>query len=192
MARAVTRAWSGANAKRFHLSEENSMSRISISLLCLLLSGLATAQTCNPNIRATAPDGRFQDNADGTVTDLANGLIWRRCEEGRFGENCGRGASHLFTWREALLRAQASTFAGYDDWRVPNLKELQSLVELRCAAPAINVTHFPNTSRADFWSSSPSAYAPGRYGWFVDFASGDYDDDSREFHLSLRLVRGGS
>lgn len=168
------------------------MLRSSISLLCLLLPGLAIqAQTCNPNGRATAPDERFQAHADGTVTDLATGLLWKQCEEGRQGADC-HGTTREFSWQEALTHAQGVVFAGYKDWRLPNLKELQSLVELRCAQPAINVRRFPRTSSRLFWSSSPSMYYPNGYGWHVDFNYGDYDDDNRDFRFAVRLVRGGS
>ena len=54
-------------------------------LLCALIAlgvGAAHAeQVCRDDILATAPDSRFQDNGNGTVTDLATGLIWKQCAE---------------------------------------------------------------------------------------------------------------
>ena len=168
--------------------------RISIPMLCLLLPGLATAaQICNPNVPATAPDERFQANADGTVTDLVTGLMWKQCQEGRKGENC-RGAVQVFSWQEALARAHSTVFAGYKDWRLPNLKELESLLELGCVNPSINARFFPNTAALEFWTSTPSIYGEIgglRYSWFIDFDQGVYDDNSRDFGYPIRLVRGG-
>ena len=60
----------------------------------------------------------FLDNNDGTVTDLATGLVWQKSDSGK-GMN----------WEEALSYAEDLELAGSDDWRLPNAKELQSLVD---------------------------------------------------------------
>lgn len=67
-----------------------------------------------------APYGRnqFQDNGDGTVTDHSTGLTWMQADSGRG-----------MTWREALAHAESMDFAGHGDWRLPNAKELQYLVD---------------------------------------------------------------
>lgn len=60
----------------------------------------------------------FVDNGDGTVTDSATGLMWLKGDSG-----VG------MTWEEALAWAESLETAGYSDWRLPNAKELQSLVD---------------------------------------------------------------
>ncbi len=60
----------------------------------------------------------FVDNGDGTVTDLATGLTWQRSDDGT-GRN----------WGQALAYAEGLTLAGHTDWRLPNAKELQSIVD---------------------------------------------------------------
>lgn len=63
----------------------------------------------------------FTDNADGTISDQATGLMWSRNDSGD-GMN----------WEEALLYAQRmndENYLGYDDWRIPDAKELQSIVD---------------------------------------------------------------
>ena len=63
----------------------------------------------------------FQDNKDGTVSDRATGLIWAQNDSGK-GMN----------WKEALAwvrRMNEESYLGYNDWRLPNAKELQSLVD---------------------------------------------------------------
>jgi hypothetical protein len=110
------------------------------------------------DIPASAPDSRFTANGDGTVTDRATGLIWKQCAEGLSGANCLTGSAMTFTWQQALQHAEAAVFAGSALWRLPNKKELASLVEQRCYDPAINDRFFPNTPVDDwFWSSSPHA-----------------------------------
>ncbi len=151
----------------------------------------ALAQTCGDDIPASAPDSRFTANGDGTVTDRATGLIWKQCAEGLSGANCLTGSAMTFTWQQALQHAEAAVFAGSALWRLPNKKELASLVEQRCYDPAINDRFFPNTPVDDwFWSSSPHAsYAT--YAWSVDFSYGyvSYYDKSNAKYV--RLVRGG-
>ncbi|MBD3334972.1 MAG: DUF1566 domain-containing protein [Candidatus Eisenbacteria bacterium] len=68
-----------------------------------------------------APDygtNSFTDNEDGTITDEATGLMWMQADSGG-GLN----------WEAALAYAESVSYAGYDDWRLPNAKELQSLVD---------------------------------------------------------------
>ncbi len=63
-------------------------------------------------------DNDFHDNNDSTITDNASGLMWTKYDDGA-GMN----------WEDALAYAEASTTAGYSDWRLPNVKELQSIVD---------------------------------------------------------------
>jgi len=86
----------------------------------------------------------FVDNGDGTVTDRAFDLMWQRADDGRARE-----------WGQALAYCEALTLAGHADWRLPNAKELQSLVDYRRAAPAIDLSVFRiSDPRAWFWSST--------------------------------------
>jgi hypothetical protein len=150
----------------------------------------ALAQTCRDDIPASAPDSRFTANGDGTVTDRATGLIWKQCAEGLSGADCLTGGATTFTWQQALQHAEAAVFAGSSLWRLPNKKELASLVEQRCYLPAINSRFFPNTPSSWFWSSSPIAgYA--YLAWRVDFYGGGVGDGNEYVALYVRLVRGG-
>jgi hypothetical protein len=67
----------------------------------------------------------FYDNGDGTITDSATGLMWKQDDDGQGME-----------WQDALSYAENSTYAGYSDWRLPNAKELQSIVDYT-RAPAV-------------------------------------------------------
>jgi hypothetical protein len=137
---------------------------------------------------STTPDSRFTDHGDGTVTDTGTGLMWAKCPLGWSGATCSTGVLESLTWGNALLSADASTLAGYDDWRVPNIKELSSIAELRCGNPASNLAVFPNTPNAEIWSSSP-AVADG-LAWTVQFITGDSQSvyGRNELH-AVRLVR---
>ncbi|MDG4596255.1 MAG: DUF1566 domain-containing protein [Candidatus Contendobacter sp.] len=124
----------------------------------------------NPNVTATTPDGDFTlDNTNGTAYHKKTGLTWKRCHEGWDwnGATCvdNTSVADAYTWSAALQLGPASTFAGFSDWRLPNQKELNSIVEQRNWNPAINATVFPNTPPTDyFWSASPMPPMPTTRG----------------------------
>lgn len=165
-------------------------------LLSAVLPPLAQA-ACKPNIPLTRPDARYVDNNDGTVTDTVTKLMWKQCAEGLSGAGCATGSASDFTWAAALQQAQTVNsgggFAGHTDWRLPNFKELKSLIEIACYMPAINMTFFPATPSGGylsvFWSSSPVALHLG-YAWSVsfDFGAESVDGDGS---YRVRLVRAG-
>ena len=150
----------------------------------------ASAQSCYDDIEATAPDSRYRDNGDGTVTDRVTNLIWKQCAEGLSGTACESGRALRLEWSAALDWAAEAQFAGSARWRVPNLKELESLVDERCDDPSINSRFFPNTPSWLFWSSSPHAdYSNG--AWYVDFDDGYVGSSSKYLQADVRLVRDG-
>ena len=157
-----------------------------------LLTGLPVAQalTCShATLRPTNPDSVYLENSDGTVSDTRNGLQWKRCAEGQSGSACS-GEASTHTWGAALSLAASSSFAGYRDWRLPNIKELKSLVEKCRFDPSINERIFPATPNGFFWSASP--YPPYlAYAWKVDFSHGYSNAYYRSDGIHVRLVRGG-
>ncbi|MHC4432378.1 MAG: Lcl C-terminal domain-containing protein, partial [Planctomycetota bacterium] len=69
----------------------------------------------------------FKDNGNGTVTDRATGLMWMKVDSG--GLKAGRNRDGKLNWQEALAWSENLQYAGYSDWRLPNVKELQSIVD---------------------------------------------------------------
>ncbi|MDP7033217.1 MAG: DUF1566 domain-containing protein [Planctomycetota bacterium] len=70
---------------------------------------------------------KFRDNKDGTITDSATGLIWMQADSGSV--KGGPKGDGRMNWEEGLAWAEGLTHAGHSDWRMPNIKELQSLVD---------------------------------------------------------------
>jgi hypothetical protein len=137
----------------------------------------------------TTPSSDFTDNVDGTVVHKPTNLTWKRCAEGQAwtGSSCsGTASSYTFDQAKALT----STFAGKNDWRIPNIQELQSIVEYGVFNPAINTTIFPTAPSSSFWSGSPDAN-DSNYAWFVYFFYGLAYYYYRYYSYSVRLVRGG-
>ena len=175
-----------------------------LGLPCLLLSmSAAQSDFCQNNLPPSNPDAVYIDHGDGTVTDTRTGLMWKQCAEGLSDATCQTGSAQTFPWRSSLAQAEAGAFAEYSDWRLPNAKELLSLVEACRVYPAINANFFPNTplspigfggdSRPWFWSSSPS-YHHSNAAWVVEFRHGNDGNKNRRSSFSVghvRLVRGG-
>lgn len=155
------------------------VSRIALIGLALLHCQVPfAAQTCNGAIRASTPDSDFTVHEDGTATHHKTGLMWLRDP-----------LPGTHTWEQALAQAQTASYAGYSDWRLPNIKELASIVETHCYDPAINLNIFPASPSLEFWSSSQFTYAS--YAWWVDFSRGGAGYDYRSDARYVRIVRGG-
>ncbi len=135
----------------------------------------------------------FQNNNDGTISDLATGLMWQQNDNGSG-----------IDWEDALAYAQTqnnANYLGHNDWRLPNAKELQSLVDYKRSpyatntanvGPAINAL-FSCTSilndggKADYpyyWTStSAMSMANGSYpsAWYVAFGQAE-DGNGENLH----------
>jgi hypothetical protein len=89
-------------------------------------------------VRGNPKYGRndFHDNGDGTVTDRATGLTWMQVDSGHL--KAGPKKDGRMNWQQALAWAEGLTFAGRSDWRLPNAKELQSIVDYTLCPDASN------------------------------------------------------
>ncbi|NOZ85113.1 MAG: DUF1566 domain-containing protein, partial [Deltaproteobacteria bacterium] len=88
------------------------------------------------------------------VDDAVTGLEWQGCLLGQSGLDCAAGEPSSFVWRDALIGCEGSSWAGHDDWRLPDEKELQSIVDYRKYGPSIDTAFFPNTTTGSQWSST--------------------------------------
>lgn len=146
---------------------------------CLLGMGLLAA------VGLTYGADRFSYSSDGSeVTDSATGLIWKRCAEGMtWSSGTCTGPATKYTHKAALqLRLNG--------WRLPNIKELASIVDHSKSNPAItDPSSFPNTPfDTYFWSSSPYL-GNSNYAWSVNFDAGYVNGYNRTNDVYVRLVR---
>ena len=130
---------------------------------------------------------RLVDNGNGTVTDSGTHLTWQQKGDSYFG------SGHV-TWETALAFCEDLTLAGQTDWRLPNIKELSTVVDLTRSRPAINTTMFPEALSLAYWSSSTEADSTS-HAWIVYFDYGEFyylfPKESTEMRGSTRCVRGG-
>lgn len=164
---------------------------ILVLLICFLSSTtLHAEQICNPKIPSSAPNERYQDNGDGSVTDTKTGLEWARCSVGQIWENgtCTGEAEPLIWSIASLVAATTETQEGKNKWRLPEIKELSELTELQCARPAINLTIFPNTPAAAYWTWTRFTNRDGSF-WTVQFILGETVPEMGDRGAYVRLVR---
>ena len=124
--------------------------------------------------------GNFTDNGDGTVTDSNRGLMWQQEEGGSM------------TSEDAITYSEELSLAGFTDWRLPNIKELRSIVDDSLTNPAIDKYYFPNAHDSSYWSSTSDVRDIFfSLVWRVPFGHGAVLADNMYNNLYVRAVRGG-
>lgn len=121
------------------------------------------------------------DNGNGTVTDSGTHLTWQQ------------GESSTMTWEAALTYCEGLSLAGSSDWRLPNHKELLSLVDYTKAThPLINTTLFPGAISLDEYWSSTTRTGIDTDALVVYFNAGySYSSFKTNTGVNARCVRGG-
>ncbi len=153
----------------------------------------------------------FIPQGDGTVIDKRTGLQWMRCALGQTwtGKTC-EGEPDEYTWHEAM--EERSDFAGYNDWRLPTMWELETLVYCssgkfrprgekykylngcrgRYQHPTLVKSAFPSAVNASYWSSSLVEHN-NKDVWPEDVWLVYFDNGSRScikyYYNYVRLVR---
>lgn len=142
------------------------------------------------NYQTEAPN----PSAPGQVVtiDKTTGLMWAT-----YGDRAGCNNGNTLGWEAAVAWAEVLTYAGYSDWRLPNIRELQSLVAFGQAPPTLRKTRFPNTKTSlPYWSST-SFHQDTSDAWVVDYSDGDSAHFSKIYFAIgidgyyMRAVRGG-
>jgi hypothetical protein len=170
-------------------------------------AGDGTAIDCS----GTGQDGEVQaggalafvDNGDGTITDLNTHLMWEKKSDDGSLHDWNDG----YLWADALgtfipdLNA-GDGFAGHTDWRLPNVKELQTIVDYGTGNPAVGtafntdctpgctVTACSCTQPGTYWSSTTDVNAPLN-AWSVYFGDGSMGLVNKTGPRKVRAVRGG-
>jgi hypothetical protein len=116
-------------------------------------------------------------NGNGTVTDVTAGLIWQQAE-----------VTPTLTWVGALNYCENLSLGGQADWRLPNIKELQSITDITRMNPAIDTTYFPVAQAARYWSST-TLFGGTSKAWFADFIDGRTSYNDKTGLLAVRCVR---
>jgi hypothetical protein len=153
-------------------------------------------------------DGEFQagashsfvDNGDGTITDQVTGLMWEK----NSGDGSINDATNRYTAADAvavkIATLNSQTFAGHDDWRVPNRNELVTLVNFGTVSPATyqefaencapgcTVTECNCTGDTLYWTSTTS-FSSTNHLVYINFSAGDFAVQQKTEQARVRAVR---
>jgi len=123
------------------------------------------------------PETRFWDNEDGTVTDKLTGLIWAQN-----GDPRNDGAKGWQLALDYIKELNNQNYKGFNDWRLPNLHELKSLLTYQ-EVPSIWLSTrgvFANVRAANYWTSTTNAGDPTK-AWWVNLGTAVIDDFRDKF-----------
>ena len=165
----------------------------SAGLLLLMATSTVSAQVCVEDMQETTPTSRFTLQEE-QVLDTKTNLVWQRCFFGQTWNSAAQtceGSQTLSNWSDALESVP-------EGWRMPNIRELISITEYRCAQPALNLTVFPGGLGVVQWSASPMVnagrFSPGEQRvWAMSSGTGkSLSLTKSSFYTSYRLVKDGS
>ena len=134
---------------------------------------------------------RYTSHPNGTISDMSTGLVWEK--------KTAANEFDAYYWDEAFAYVaglNALRFGGYDDWRLPNIRELASLIDYGKFNPAIaseldDCGNGSCTVAGSYWSST-TAESATFLAWRVNFYDGAHLVGGKTFTMRVRAVRGGS
>jgi len=133
----------------------------------------------NNKKRSQDRDGRFiiseKISGEKVVTDTKTNLMW----QGLVAEDK--------TWREAKDYSESLNYGGYEDWRLPTIAELETLINKSRENPA---SDFPDMPSRRFWSSLSYVYEINKNAWYANFNSGNISSYLKISKCDVRCVRG--
>jgi hypothetical protein len=128
------------------------------------------------------PAPRFVDNGDGTISDMLTGLMWQKSP-----------STTAESWADALLEIAAIADGGHNDWRMPNIRELRSLVNYGESPEStwLENNGFENIQRDKYWSSTTQPGIDER-GWYIDMDYGVWSysvkDTVENYYIAVRDI----
>lgn len=121
----------------------------------------------------------FTDNGNGIVTENITHLEWQKEDN-----------DLKYTWEAAINYCEGLSLAGQTDWRLPNIRELSSILDSSRFNPAIDLTYFPNTNSSGYWSSTTGVFETGR-AWYIYFYTAQVLVPHKTESNYVRCVRDG-
>jgi len=119
-------------------------------------------------------------NLDSIILDNLTGLEWQRF-----------AVPDSMTWENALVFAENFQLQGKSDWRLPNIKELESLNNETLSQPSIDINYFQRIDSKKYWSSTSLPNQQGQ-AWFMDTRFGVISHELKTVKNSVLCVRGHS
>ena len=125
------------------------------------------------------------DEEKGILIDEDTGLQWQNTYD-----DTADALPNVLVFQDAIDYCEALVLGGYDDWRLPNINELESTVDRTKARPAIKNNFY--ATRTTAYISSTYALLGNNQAWFIDYTYGTYNISSTRYQGgSVRCVRDG-
>jgi len=146
------------------------------------------------------PSPRFTDNGDQTITDYLTGLIWTKDAGTPTVGSCTGGTMNLQSALDYVACLNSADYLGHNDWRLPNVNELESLVNAEQVSSDtwLNGQGFTNVQAFYYWSSTTRLQSTVNgvntdNTWLVNMSYGsvDYDFKWRSYYVYVWPVRAG-
>lgn len=130
-------------------------------------------------VRGNSANKVLYDIGNGTILEYTTGLIWQQQDD-----NIQR------SWQGALAYCEGLQLAGSAEWKLPDVKELLSIVDYNNQNPTIDTSYFPGTNNSDYWTSSTliTNSNDGSSAWSINFGNG-YTTPNIKSDGPLNLVR---
>lgn len=128
----------------------------------------------------TTVSTQFTNIGNGTIKDNLTGLTWQQVPN-----------ADTLTWENALIYAEGLMLGGFSDWRLPNIKELQSINDERIINPSVSITYFSTIGIKKYWSSTSLPNQASR-AWYLSTQFGITTYELKTVRQSLICVRGNS
>lgn len=124
---------------------------------------------------------RWTDNGDGTITDNATSLMWPKDAEDADLDMQYR------VWNDQLVYIEGLTFAGYSDWRMANIHEVQSLIDW--TGDVYDITPQMLNARETHWCTSTTLKADTIYAFYFSKSGINFDTTAKEYTDKSLCVR---
>ncbi len=162
--------------------------RLLLFISIMLTFGSVLAENCKQSAE------KFSTDPTGTITDKATGLQWMRCTLGFMwdGNHCIEGKQWYtwFQWKRALNLAKQNGFAGYQDWRLPTIDELETLLKTTCGGDKSSTISILANVPGRYWTQTEDK-ENNQYVWVVNFKNGRSTTQLKSSaSYYVRLVRG--
>ena len=136
-------------------------------------------------------------NSNGTISDELTSLTWEVKEGSDGTPNLSNPTDpdNSYSWDDLngfILLLNATNYGGFTDWRIPTVKELETILDLSIAepGPTINNTLFPNCKAGSYWTADTDIDNPAM-AWAIDFSNSLDRISAKTDTFSIRAVRGG-
>ena len=117
---------------------------------------------------------KFIGRADKVFEDPATGLIWQTTDTKK-------------DWEAAIAYCEELDYANHQDWRLPSIRALETIVFATGPGIAIDLVEFPQTKPSHYWSATTYEGTDGA-AYAIDFSNGMTISDNKAFELYVRCV----